>query len=622
MKDRIWSSVGRESRSAGGVVPIRALLFSIAALLIPLVLPRIAPDAWAMHQPLLWLAALIPPFLLSYYKGWVGAALAFAIGMAVLSLWNGTVAALGGVIPDDPLYLYLGAAYVVVTLAAGWVTELLHRARRDALRHAGDLVFAINDSGVVTWASESSAHVLGTPVEALQGRSLDSLVHPLDAPAARALLSADTEPGLSSRRELRMPDAQGGVHTIELFREDRMGRRGRRHVELRGRDITELKLVEEQTRRAAQMEMLARITSGIAPDFNNIVTTIQGNAAVLAHELRDTPQRGSVSEIQVAGDRLTALIHQLLAYSRMQHLNPVTVDLRATLERLGPALRSTVGERIRVHVAIDERTPNVHVDAGELRSALLTLASRARGVMPNGGNLTIQLSSAELTPDRSRRFPYPVQAGQYAMLAISDSGPRLDTEALEHIFQPFTSEEATGLELASVYGFVKQSGGYIWADAGGSAGTLFTIYLPVAAHDAVELEAARHEPPATRILVVEDDVAVRSLVRVLLLRRGYSVLEASDGQDACDVISRLDQPLDLLITDIMMPRMRGDALAELIRTQQPELRVLLMSGYVADPPVAGQERRVQFLHKPFSPDELLRAVHSTLVNGGQRITLN
>src|SRR5690606_35192842 len=159
----------------------------------------------------------------------------------------------------------------------------------------------------------------------------------------------------------------------------------------------------------------------------------------------------------VAGDRLTALIHQLLAYSRMQHLNPVTVDLKTTLDRLLPALRSTLGERIRVHVSIDERTPNVHVDAGELRSALLTLASRARGVMPNGGTLTIQLSAAELTPDRSRSFPYPVQAGQYAMLAISDSGARLEPEEIEHIFQPFTSEEATGLELASVYGFVKQS---------------------------------------------------------------------------------------------------------------------------------------------------------------------
>lgn len=622
MTASLRAHVVRDSSAGGaGAVPVRALLFSIAALLIPLVLPRITPESWTTGQPLLWLAALIPPFLLSYYKGWVGAALAFAIGMAVLSLWNGTVSVLGGTAPDDPLFLYLGSAYIVVTLAAGWVTELLHQARRDALRSASDLVLSISDGGVVTWASESCGRVLGIATESLTGQRFDALVHTQDAPAARAMLAPDTESGLSSRRELRFPLPKGGVRTIELFREDRIAAHGRSRTELRGRDITELKLVEQQTRRAAQMEMLGRITSGIAPDFNNIVTTIQGHAAVLAHELRDTPQWNGINEIQVAGDRLTALIHQLLAYTRMQHLNPLTVNLQATMQALLPALRGTLGESIHVHVSIDDRTPHVHVDSAELRSALLTLASRARSAMPDGGNLTVQVAPAELTPDRSRSFPYPVQAGQYAMLAISDSGPRLGADVLEHIFQPFTGEEATGLELASVYGFVKQSGGYIWADAGRQAGTLFTIYLPVAAQDAVEIEAARHEPPATRIMVVEDDVAVRSLVRVLLLRRGYSVLEASDGQDAFEVISRLDQPLDLLITDIVMPRVRGDALVEMVRSHQPDVRVLLMSGYGADPDIASRAARAQFLHKPFSPDELLRAVHSTLVNGSG-LTLN
>lgn len=614
--------VRSSSSGIAGRVPVRALLFSIAALLIPLVLPRVAPDSWTTAQPLFWLAALIPPFLLSYYRGWVGAALAFAIAMAVLSLWNGVVAILGGTVADDPLFLYVGSAYIVVTLAAGWVTELLHQARRDALRTVSDLFLSVSDGGVVTWASESCTRVLGIPTESITGRPFESLVHTLDAPAARAMLAADTESGLSSRRELRFVARQGGLRTIEVFREDRLGPRGRTGIELRGRDITELKLVEQQTRRAAQMEMLGRITSGIAPDFNNIVTTIQGHAAVLAHELRGTPQWSGIQQIQVAGDRLSALIHQLLAYTRMQPLNPVTVDLQATLRGMLPAVRTTLGESINVSVSVDERTPHVHIDVDELRNTLLTLAGRARRVMPDGGSLAVQLAPAELTPDRSRSFPYPVQAGQYAMLAISDSGPRPDPEALETIFQPFAAESATGLELASVYGFVKQSGGYIWAEAGEERGTHFTIYLPVAAQDAVEIEAARHEPPATRIMVVEDDVAVRSLVRVLLLRRGYSVLEASDGQDAFEVISRLDQPIDLLITDIMMPRMRGDALVEMVRSHQPDVRVLLMSGYGADPEVAGDATKGQFLHKPFSPDELLRAVHSTLVQGSPRITLN
>jgi len=523
--------------------------------------------------------------------------------------------------PDDPAFAALGSALIVVTLGAVWATEVLRRARRDALHGAGDLVLSVNRRGVITWASESCGRVLGTSAESLVGRRVEDVVHPLDAPAARALLSPDTESGLASRRELRVP-GERGERTIEFLREARSDSHRARTIELRGRDTTELKLVEQQTRRAAQMEMLGRITSGIAPDFNNIVTTIQGHAAVLAHELRATPQHESIQEIQVAGERLAALIHQLLAYTRMQHLSPVTVDLQTTMAALLPALRGTLGESIHVNVSIDDRTPHVHVDAGELRNALLILANRARSVMPDGGRLAIELAPTELTPDRSRTFPYPVQAGQYAMLSIADAGSRPDSDTLAHIFQPFTDERTTGLELASVYGFVKQSGGYIWADPGEQAGTLFTIYLPVAAQDAVELEAARHEPPATRIMVVEDDVAVRSLVRVLLLRRGYSVLEASDGQDAFDVIERLDQPLDLLITDIMMPRMRGDALAKLMRTRQPDVRVLMMSGYAADPDVAGELAPAPFLHKPFSPDELLRAVHSTLVSGSERFTIN
>ncbi len=603
-----------------GSVPVRALLLSVAALMIALLLPRTAAGS-AMTQPMVWLAALIPPFLLSWYRGWVGAALTFAIGMAALSLSNGAVSMARGTMPDDPLIMYLGSAFILVTLGAGWVTEMLHRTRRDALRGAGDLVLSVSWRGVITFASESCGRVLGTTPESLVGQRVEDLVHPLDAPAARTLLSSDTESGLASRRELRVPGERGD-RTIELLREERIGPRSTRTIELRGRDITELKLVEQQTRRAAQMEMLGRITSGIAPDFNNIVTTIQGHAAVLAHELHGTPQQEGIQEIQVAGDRLTALIHQLLSYTRMQHLNPVTVDLQTTMTALLPALRGTLGESIHVNVTIDDRTPHAHVDASELRSALLTLANRARSAMPDGGSLTIRLAPAELTPDRSRTFPYPVQAGQYAMLSVSDVGPRPDADTLAHIFQPFTDERTTGLELAGVYGFVKQSGGYIWAEPGDHAGTCFTIYLPVAAQDAVEMEAARHEPPATRIMVVEDDVAVRSLVRVLLLRRGYSVLEASDGQDAFDVIERLDQPIDLLITDIVMPRMRGDALANLIRTHQPGVRVLMMSGYVADPDVAAELTPAPFLHKPFSPDELLRAVHSTLVSGGERFTLN
>src|SRR5690606_2465612 len=215
-------SCARGTRS----VPVRALLLSDAALVIALMLPRTAAGS-AMTQPMVWLAALIPPFLLSWYRGWVGAALAFAIGMAALSLSNGAVSMARGTMPDDPLFMYLGSAFILVTLAAGWVTEMLHRTRRDALRGAGDLVLTVSCRGVITFASESCGRVFGTTAESLVGQRVEDLVHPLDAPAARALLSSDTEAGLASRRELRVP-GERGERTIELLREERIGPRSTR----------------------------------------------------------------------------------------------------------------------------------------------------------------------------------------------------------------------------------------------------------------------------------------------------------------------------------------------------------------------------------------------------------
>jgi PAS domain S-box-containing protein len=597
-------------------VPLHAVAISVAALLVPLFAERFAAEGLALYQPLVWLTCLIPPFLLSYYRGWQGATLAFAIGMAVLSLWNGLTAGLGRSTGTDSLHFVYGFTYVTITLAAGWVTELLHRSREQAQARSIDLVLRLDRSGVVTAVSESSERILGLTAQQVMGRRLHAMVHPDDQRLLPGLLAPDGAIGLRSRREVRVGNAAEGWRTLELMRDEHP-----RAVQLRGRDVTELKQVEEQTRRAAHMEMLSRITAGLAHDFNNSFTAIQGHAAMLRNDLQEPHLREGIDEIQRASDRVGALVSQLLAYTRQQVLSPRAVELDELVRSQLPALRHILGERIRLHASFGGRRLHGRVDPVQLRNALITLASRARRVMPEGGEVVIQTDVAELTTAHSHSFNYPVQLGRYVVLAITDSGPLLELAARERIFEPFAGAPGdSGLALPSVYGFVKQSGGYIWAEAERERGTTFRIYLPLAEaprQAPAEARTASAQLTGARVLVVEDDVAVRSLVRVLLLRRGYSVLEACDGQEAWDVLTALDQPIDLLITDLIMPRMRGEALAANVLERQPDLRVLFMSGFVpeAAAPAVRNGQRPPFLHKPFSPDELLHAVNSALLTG-------
>jgi CheY-like chemotaxis protein len=370
------------------------------------------------------------------------------------------------------------------------------------------------------------------------------------------------------------------------------------------------------------METIGRLASGLAHDFNNLLTAILGQCDLLLRRLsREDPTRKAIAEIRGAGDRAAALTRQLLAYSRRQVLEPRVLDLNASVAAMLPMLRRLIGESVELVPALEPSLGRVKADASQIEQVVLNLAVNARDSMPQGGRLGIETANADLDKHFAKAH-VPTRPGRYVMLAVSDTGSGMDAKTRERIFEPFfTTKElgkGTGLGLATVYGIVKQSGGYIWVYSEPGIGSTFKIYLP-----RVDAEIAREKggepspgPPrgTETILLVEDDHTVRSLAREMLETSGYTVLEAREGREALGVGRRHGGPIHLLLTDVVMPQMGGRELAESIAAVHPAIRVLYMSGYTDGmiayrgvPGAAGA-----YLQKPFTVESLTQKVREVL----------
>jgi two-component system, cell cycle sensor histidine kinase and response regulator CckA len=386
--------------------------------------------------------------------------------------------------------------------------------------------------------------------------------------------------------------------------------RDREYVLAIVRDITErkraeqeLKQMEEQFRHAQKMEAVGRLASGVAHDFNNLVTVISGNLAFAAQTIpKDHPMTEALEEIRAAGERAGSLTRQLLAVSRKQRLEPRVVDLNAALKRLADLLRRLIGEHIEVSIVSGDDPAPVKLDPSQFDHALLNLAVNARDAMPRGGRLTIETRE----PD------------QHSVLVIvSDTGEGMDEATRRHVFEPFFTTKppgrGTGLGLAMVHGFVEQSGGSIDVSSEPSHGTTFTLRFPRSTEPvAVGAEAdAKSTLGNETVLLAEDEDAVRRLASRTLQARGYRVLEARDGQDAVSVSRAYPAAIDLLVADMVMPNMSGTDAARVLARERPALRLLLISGY-SDLPLQPGEARPAFLRKPFHPDDLGRRVREVL----------
>ena len=388
-------------------------------------------------------------------------------------------------------------------------------------------------------------------------------------------------------------------------------------------DVTESKMLEEQLRQAQKMEAIGRLAGGVAHDFNNLLTAIIGYSQIVLASLGPTaPLRKEVEEIQQAGKRASSLTSQLLAFSRRQVLQPSVIDLNRVVSNTTKMLRRLIGEDIHLATTLSPDLGRVKIDPGQIEQVIMNLAVNARDAMPEGGKLTIETSNTLFDEAYSREH-INAQTGNYVMLAVTDTGIGMGAETRSHIFEPFfTTKEkglGTGLGLSMVYGIVKQSGGYIWVYSEPGKGTTFKIYLPhvEGAEDAVlQRDEAEYLPRGTEtVLLVEDEQAVRDLSARILRELGYTVIEASNGEEALAISrERANGELQLLLTDVVMPQMSGKLLTDMVKAARPGIKVLFSSGYTDNALVhhGSLEPGTAFLQKPFSPGALARKVREVL----------
>ena len=384
----------------------------------------------------------------------------------------------------------------------------------------------------------------------------------------------------------------------------------------------EHKQLEERLRQAHKMEAVGRLAGGVAHDFNNLLTIIRGNSDLLKdREGSDSFHQKCVDQIQKAAGRAVSMTRQLLAFSRMQVLQPRVMDMNGVVGELGKMLPRLIGEHIEYTFSPDPKLAAVKADPGQIEQVVLNLAVNARDAMPRGGKLSVRTSNISIDQAEAAKRP-PMTAGQYILLSVSDTGHGMNEATKAHIFEPFfTTKEigkGTGLGLATVYGVVKQSGGFIWVDTTPGEGTTFEIYLPQAAGRAANADTDEKPsaiPGGTEtVLVVEDEAGVRELACQFLRVKGYTVLEASGGLEALIISRSHPGVIHLLLSDMVMPKMSGGELAAQLRAVRPNVHLAFMSGYseFSRGDLGKEFPEAPVLQKPFSPSSLIEIVRAAL----------
>jgi signal transduction histidine kinase/CheY-like chemotaxis protein len=386
------------------------------------------------------------------------------------------------------------------------------------------------------------------------------------------------------------------------------------------KDITERKALEKQLRQLQKMEAVGQLSGGIAHDFNNLLGVILGYSELLEEGLgRNTKLRKTAQEIKKAGQRAASLTRQLLAFSRQQMLEPKVLNLNSVVTDTEKMLRRLIGEHIDITSRLAPDLWQVKADQGQIEQVIMNLAVNARDAMPDGGKLTIETRNIVLDEEYALHHQ-PTVPGKYVEMVITDTGTGMDAQTQSHIFEPFfTTKElgkGTGLGLATVYGVVKQSGGYIWVYSEPGLGSTFRVYLPRVEEGVLQSGPGDSSNAPARgsetILLVEDEESLRTLTRTILEQNGYTVLEASGGEEALEIVRRHTRPIDLLLTDMVMPGMNGYAVARSLALVRPGLKIVYMSGYSGFGYGGLPESEDVPLSKPFTRDVLLRKLHEVL----------
>jgi len=487
-----------------------------------------------------------------------------------------------------------------------------------------DAILSVDEAGRIDSANPAALRMFGYTAEELVGSPIARVAADDGRGALVDRVRRSSEAGdgavFAGPSELAFRDAGGRSFPAEVSIGE-FGVEGERRFMWSIRDVSARKSLEVQLLQAQRMEAIGQLAGGVAHDFNNLLTAMIGYTDLLGDELgAGDPRQETVGEIRAAADRAASLTRQLLAFSRRQTLQPAVINLSDVVRRLEPILRRLLGEHIRLDLRPAAQLHTVLADPAQMEAVLMNLALNARDAMPAGGTLRIETANVEL--DAAYAFDHAeVVPGQYVLLSASDTGTGMDARTQAHIFEPFfTTKEVgkgTGLGLATVYGIVRQSGGHVCVESEPDHGSAFKVYMPVKSGPTAALQPADQPRPRTRgseqILVVEDEEVVRTLVVAILGRHGYRVTTAVDVVDAIDVLSRPEIPIDLLISDVVMPLMGGPALVARARELRPEIRALMISGYAMSAiGPEGLAKGDHFLQKPFTPPQLAEAVRVTL----------
>ena len=493
-----------------------------------------------------------------------------------------------------------------------------------------DLITVVDSRGIILYQSPSSLETLGLAPHDVINHSLGEFIQAEDVPRARMLLSsAFAGRSDGSAGEFNVSHANGTARILDVAASKLPSVDGQRRAVLYSRDITErrqaqeaLRLRDQQLRQAQKMEAVGRLAGGIAHDFSNVLTVITAASERLQDRVIGMPEAlADIDSILRNAERAASLTRQLLAFSRQQTLAPQPLDLGQLVRRAARLLKRLIGEHIVLDLEITPDDVVVEADPTQIEQVLMNLAINARDAMPGGGSL--QICVERRTADEAFTSEHqPMLPGEYVLLEVIDTGGGMTPETAARAFEPFFStkhpSQGTGLGLSTVYGIVKQSGGYIWIDTAQGRGSTFSIYLPATSETARAPEhRTRSSPAATRpvtILLAEDEDEVRELLRDLLESQGHTVLEANGPAQGVDVASSFPGRIDLLLTDVVMPGGTGRDLARKVEAMRPEVKVLYMSGYpdVGGSPQSVLEPGLPFLAKPFTRDTLLAKLHEVL----------
>jgi two-component system cell cycle sensor histidine kinase/response regulator CckA len=490
--------------------------------------------------------------------------------------------------------------------------------RENIMESVADILYTLDDSGVLKGWNRRLEYVTHYEPDELRGRPVPEIFEQEDRAAVAAAIREAAHGG-HGEGEARLVRKDGTPIPYQFscvpLRNSQGEVIGLTGV---GTDISERKRLEEQLWQLQKMEAVGRLAGGVAHDFGNLLTVIHVRAQLALHRLGpDDPARPDIENLNATAARAGGLVRQLLAFSRKQVLQPKVLDLNAVVENAGQMLRPLIGEDVSLVTSLAPELGRVKADPIQLEQVLVNLAVNARDAMPEGGTLAVETAEVELDEAFTAEHP-GASIGAYVVVRVRDTGTGMDEATRAQIFEPFFTTKqvgkGTGLGLATVYGIVKQHGGYVMVDSEPGRGSTFAVYLPRVEE---ELETEMEVPVTTAsspgsgtVLLVDDDEEVRTLASRVLRDHGYVVLEAANPDEALAICAEHKEPIDLLLTDVVMPIMSGRELAEQVRPLRPEARIMYMSGYPGD--VIGKHGVLasgSFIQKPFTPAILSAKVH-------------